>query len=329
MLIDSFGRQITYLRVSVTDRCNFRCVYCMPPGGIEHLAHDNILRYEEIFEIVQTAAEQGVREVRLTGGEPLVRRDLHVLVGMLTQIPGIEEVSLTTNGLLLEKYAASLAEAGLKRVNISLDTLDKEKFARITRGGSLETAWRGIEAAERCGLTPIKINAVLMRGVNDDEVVDLAKITLTHPWHIRFIELMPLQNQATWGEGFPDPREAYVRVEEAMEKLTVLGLEPINGKSGNGPAVEYRLKDGIGRIGFISPLSEGHFCNRCNRLRLTADGYLRPCLMSDLEIAVLPALRNGEAILPLLEKAVGMKPAGHSLANDQRPTGRYMTQIGG
>ena len=329
MLIDSFGRQITYLRVSVTDRCNFRCVYCMPPGGIEHLAHDNILRYEEIFEIVQAAAEQGVREVRLTGGEPLVRKDLPVLVGMLSQIPGIEEVSLTTNGLLLEKYAESLAEAGLKRVNISLDTLDNERFARITRGGSLETAWRGIEAAERYGLTPIKINVVLMRGINDDEVADLAKITLKHPWHIRFIELMPLQNQAAWGEDFPDPREAYFGVDEAIEKLAGLGLEPINEKSGNGPAVEYRLRDGKGRIGFISPLSEGHFCKRCNRLRLTADGYLRPCLMSDQEIPVLAALRNGEAILPLLQQAVEMKPLGHSLASNQRPTGRYMTQIGG
>lgn len=329
MFTDSFGRQITYLRISVTDRCNFRCVYCMPPEGIKHVPHERIMRYEEIAEVVKIAAQQGIRKVRITGGEPLVRADLPRLVEMLSSIEGIEDISLTTNGILLEKYARALAEAGLKRVNISLDTLNAEKFARITRGGNLEKVLEGIAAAEACGLTPIKINTVIMRGVNDEELIDLAKLTLTHAWNLRFIELMPIENQQPWGEGFPPPEKIFMPVSEVMAMLQPFGLQMVELPGDSGPAVPYRLQGGMGTVGFISPLTEQHFCQRCNRMRLTADGNLRPCLMNNIEIPVLPALRAGKPILPLLEEAVMRKPISHQLANHITPNGRCMIQIGG
>jgi GTP 3',8-cyclase len=328
MLIDPFGRAITYLRISVTDRCNLRCVYCMPTDGIAWQSHENILRFEEIAALVKVAASHGVREVRLTGGEPLVRSGLTDLVALIAAIPGIEDISLTTNGLLLEKMAGPLAAAGLKRINVSLDTLDPEKYLRITRGGSLEKVWAGIEAAERAGLQPIKINTVAMRGVNEDELVELARMTLTHPWQMRFIELMPVNNQATWGEGFPAPENAYLPVSEIHQRLERLGLKPVKTGSGLGPASEFQIPGALGTIGIISPLGE-QFCGDCNRLRLTADGHLRPCLLSDIEIPVREALRNGDPILPLLEQAVLLKPAGHELSNHVSPTGRCMMQIGG
>jgi GTP 3',8-cyclase len=329
MLIDPHGRKITYLRISVTDRCDLRCVYCMPPEGINRLPHEAIMRFEEIETFVRVAAQVGIREVRLTGGEPLVRNDLPRLVEKLCLIPGIEEVSLTTNGQLLEHSAPLLAKAGLKRVNISLDTLIPEKFGRITRGGNFQKVWRGITAAETHGLTPIKINSVIVRGFNDDEIIDLARLTLEYNWHVRFIELMPLRNQQPWGQGFPDLETAHFPLDEILVRLQPLGLERVKEDSGNGPAVGYRLQNGIGKIGFISPMSEHHFCSRCNRIRLTADGFLRPCLMSDLEIPILPALRAGEPLLPLIQQAIRVKPVGHELALKQSPEGRYMAQIGG
>jgi len=328
MLVDQFGRQITYLRVSVTDRCNFRCVYCMPPEGIERQPHESIMRYEEIAEVVRVAAAEGVREVRLTGGEPLARLGLPGLVRMIAETPGIEDIGLTTNGALLEQYAPTLAEAGLKRINVSLDTLSPERFARITRGGSLDKVWRGIEIAEAAGLAPIKINVVAMRGVNDDELVEMARLTVERPWHVRFIEIMPVNNQQEWGEGFPNPANTFMSIAEIQEQLRELGLEPSEEKSGSGPAREFAIPGGKGRVGFISPVSD-HFCGECNRLRLTADGNLRPCLLSDLEIPLLPALRRGEPLLPILQQAVGMKPLGHELAHNHRPEGRCMIQIGG
>ncbi|TLN28344.1 radical SAM protein, partial [bacterium] len=209
MLIDTLGRQITYLRVSVTDRCNSRCVYCLPPEGVQWKAHAEILRYEEIAEIVRVMAADGVHAVRLTGGEPLVRPHLSHLVHMLAEIPGIDDISLTTNGLLLEQQAAELAEAGLKRINVSLDTMKPDLFHRITRVGDIERVKRGLEAAEKYGLTPIKINMVVMRGINEDEIVPMAKMSLTHPWHVRYIELMPIGNQSPWGDGFPAPESMY------------------------------------------------------------------------------------------------------------------------
>jgi cyclic pyranopterin phosphate synthase len=301
----------------------------MPQTGIRWQPHEDILRYEEIFEIVRLTANLGVREVRLTGGEPLVRTGLPALVAMLARIPGIEDISLTTNGLLLEKYAEELARAGLRRLNISLDTLDPQRYARITRGGDFERVWRGIQAAEATGITLIKLNMVVMKGVNDDEVEAMARLTLEHPWVVRYIELMPIQNQENWGVGFPLPAEAFISVVEILSRLEPLELEPVDSRAGSGPALEYYLPGGAGKIGFISPLSEEMFCNRCNRLRLTADGNLRPCLMSDLEIPLRDALRRGEDIQPLIEKAVALKPASHGLARNQLPNGRTMAQIGG
>jgi len=328
MLVDSFGRSITYLRVSVTDRCNFRCVYCMPPEGVVRRPHESIMRYEEIAAVVRVAAGLGVRKVRLTGGEPLVRLDLPRLVEMIAGIEGIEDVSLTTNGILLEKMAPELKDAGLSRVNVSLDTLQPEKFARITRGGQLETTLRGLEAAEKYGLTPIKINAVAMRGVNDDELQDLARLSLDRSWNVRFIELMPVKNQQPWGAGFPDPAEIYLSIPEIKKALEPLGLAPLPGSSNDGPAQEYRLAGGKGNIGFISPLSN-HFCQQCNRLRLTADGSFRPCLLQDVEVPFLDALRAGEPVLPYIQKAIAVKPLGHELSQDHLPAGRCMLQIGG
>lgn len=328
MLIDTLGRKITYLRVSVTDRCNFRCVYCQPPEGVRWKEHDEILRYEEIAEVVRVMAAEGVHAIRLTGGEPLVRPHLSKLVRMLAEIPGIDDISLTTNGFLLEQQAAELAEAGLRRINVSLDTMKPELFHRITRLGTFEQVKRGLEAAEKYDLTPIKINMVVMRGINDDEIVPMAKLSLTHPWHMRYIELMPIGNQEPWGDGFPAPESMYYSIQEIRDQLEPLGLEEVNGKSGNGPAKEYRLQGAIGKIGMIAAIGEA-FCGTCNRLRLTSDGYLRPCLMSNFEINLKEALRSGKPILPLIQQTVAAKPLGHELARRPAPSGRCMMQIGG
>jgi len=326
---DSWGRQIQYLRISVTDRCNLRCVYCMPPEGIAWQPHTSILTYEEIAAVVRAAAAHGIRQVRLTGGEPLIRKGLERLVEMLAAIPGIEDIALTTNGWLLAGQAARLASAGLRRVNISLDTLRPERYTRITRGGSIERVWEGIQAAEDCGLEPVKINVVAARGLNDDELEDMAALALRHPWHVRFIELMPMQNQRRWGDDLPDPASAFIGVNEILARLAHLHPEPVEDTIGLGPAREYRLPGAPGRIGLISPLSDHQFCRRCNRLRLTADGSLRPCLMSDAEFPLRDALRAGEEIDGLIRRAVEGKPRQHHLAEHAYPTGRFMTQIGG
>ncbi len=328
MLIDGFGRKITYLRVSVTDRCNLRCVYCMPPEGVAWQPHENIMHFEEIEKVVRVAAEQGVNEVRLTGGEPLVRADLPRLVEMIANVPGINDISLTTNGVLLEKFARPLVDAGLKRINVSLDTLRPERFAAITRGGVFQKVWRGLEISETAGLNPIKINTVLMRGVNEDELLDIARLSLTKPWQIRFIELMPVNNQADWGEGFTPRDEVYLSIPEMQQGLVSMGLKPKNESVGSGPAEEYCVQGAPGTVGFISPLSD-KFCDQCNRLRLTADGHLRPCLLVDTEIPILETLRSGGEILPLIQQAANLKPAGHEIAELNLPRQRCMLQIGG
>jgi cyclic pyranopterin phosphate synthase len=286
------------------------------------------MQYEEIAEVVRVAASQGINEVRLTGGEPLVRKDLPDLVRLIAAIPGIQDISLTTNGILLDKMAAPLAQAGLRRVNISLDTLDPGKYTRITRGGSLDRFWDGLHAAELAGFKPIKLNVVAMRGINEDELVDLARLSMDHRWQVRFIEIMPIRNQESWGPDLPSPESVYISTQEILKILEPLGLEPVGHAVGNGPAHEYRLHGGVGTVGFISPLGE-KFCDRCNRLRLTADGFLRPCLLKEIEIPVLPALRAGEPILPLLQKAVALKPSSHELEEESYSTGRCMRQIGG
>jgi cyclic pyranopterin phosphate synthase len=327
-LIDRFGRSITYLRISVTDRCNLRCVYCLPEEGIPWQALERYLSAEEITQIASAFAQAGGTQVRLTGGEPLVRPDILDIVGRLASIPGIQEVSLTTNAMLLEKLAGSLADAGLKRVNISLDTLDGDKFRWITRGGIIDRLWRGISAAERAGLVPIKLNTVVVKGLNDDELSALARLTVENLWHVRFIELMPVGNAQDWGEGFPSLSDRYISVQEMRACLSAFNLEPASTPVGNGPARTFRIPGAMGTVGFISPLGE-HFCQNCNRLRLTADGFLRPCLLQENEINVRKALRSGEPLIPLLQRAVDAKPKGHELFFQNYPESRRMAQIGG
>jgi len=321
--VDSFGRSIDYLRISVTDRCNLRCIYCMPPEGVPHISHSEILSYEEIRAIVQAAAQLGIRRIRLTGGEPLVRADFPELVKMLSRIDGIIELSLTTNGALLKDYARALKQAGLSRVNVSLDTLEADRFRYVTRLGELEDVLAGIEAAKEAGLHPIKINTVVMRGINDDEIPDFARLTYTEGWHIRFIEIMPFKGVAQ-----PVPSV------EVQQHVSSLGrLEPCVSITGNGPASYYGLAGAKGTIGFISPLTEKSFCSRCNRIRLTPDGKLRPCLLGDDEIDLRTPLRNNasmEELKRLVLKAVASKPEHHHLKDtNDRPIERRMSQIGG
>lgn len=323
-LFDSWQRQINYLRVSVTDRCNLRCVYCSTQP-ISSLSHDDVLCYEEIYRVVQAAAGLGINKIRLTGGEPLVRLNLDKLVEMLAQMGGIDDISLTTNGILLNKYAVELKEAGLKRVNVSLDTLKEDRFKRITGGDKLRDVLNGIEAAKKAGLDPVKINTVVLRGINDDEIIDFARMITAEGWHVRFIEFMPI--------GTPEV-EAFrmVSTQEIRKCIQSLGkLESYTGKTGNGPARYYRLPGAEGTIGFISPITE-HFCGTCNRLRLTSDGHLRPCLLDDDEVSLKEQLRNGastDELKQLIQKAVVIKREQHHLSSRLGPEGRPMCQIGG
>ena len=324
-LVDSFGRGINYLRISVTDRCNLRCIYCMPPEGVVAVPHSEILSYEEICAVVRAAAGLGVSRVRITGGEPLVRAELPRLVGMLGQIKGIEDLSLTTNGTLLRKYAVELKRAGLRRVNISLDTLKEDRFREITRCGELRDALDGIAAAMSAGLQPVKINMVVMRGINDDEVMDFATRTYHEGWNVRFIEVMPFGGVAD-----------FVPAAELKRRISPLGqLEPSSAIAGSGPAECYRLPRARGTIGFISPLSEP-FCSRCNRIRLTSLGQLCPCLVSDEGVDLKRTLRRPgasgreEEIKRLILKAVAAKPERHRLADGEAiSVKRRMSQTGG
>jgi cyclic pyranopterin phosphate synthase len=321
--VDTFGRSINYLRISVTDRCNLRCIYCMPPEGVPQISHSEVLSYEEIRTVVRAAAELGICKIRLTGGEPLVRAELSNLIRMLSQIEGIEELSLTTNGTFLKKYALEFKQAGLSRVNISLDTLKTNKFRHITRLGKLETVLEGIEAAKEAGFNPVKINNVVMRGINDDELLDFARMTYKDGWHVRFIELMPFKGVAE-----------FVPSIELRQHISLLGkLESCAPVIGNGPATYYRLAGAKGTIGFISPLTEPVFCSRCNRMRLTPDGKLRPCLLGEDEIDLKSPLRNNapmEELKHLILKAVASKPEHHPLIGDNfRLVNRKMSQIGG
>jgi cyclic pyranopterin phosphate synthase len=330
--LDALQRRISYLRVSVTDRCNLRCIYCMPEEGIDLVPMEDVLSYEEIRDVVRVAASMGLRRVRLTGGEPLARKGLVDLVGMISALPGIEEVALSTNGIVLARHAESLARAGLSRVNVSLDTLQPERFRSITRGGRLEDVLEGIDAARAAGLTPVKLNVVVMQGMNDDEALDFARSTIDEDWQVRFIELMPFTALENTGQQ-PAPSVAFVsngtvrrRIEEALGPL-----QPESG-DGNGPARYYRLPGAKGRIGFISPLTEEGFCGRCNRMRLTATGKLRPCLLTDHEIDLMPSLRGGggeDGIWRGIVAALASKPDAHHLGDGNRPRRRRMIQIGG
>jgi cyclic pyranopterin phosphate synthase len=333
-LKDTFGRTVDYLRVSVTDRCNLRCVYCMPPEGVPWLPHADILSYEEIAQVVRCSAKLGMRKVRLTGGEPLVRPHVERLVEMIATIPGIDDLSMTSNAVLLSSSAQALKTAGLHRVNISLDTLRPERYRTMTRLGDIEAVWRGLHAAEEAGLLPIKLNVVVVHGLNDDELVDFARLTLAHAWHVRFIELMPLANEGEWGPCLPPPGHRYVPADEMQATIAAaLGVltQGADALVGNGPAAVLRLPGALGTLGFISPVSR-HFCPSCNRLRLTSDGKLRPCLLSENEIDVRAALRTGagdEQVCQLIARAVSCKPKRHHLEQNVVPLNRTMAQIGG
>jgi cyclic pyranopterin phosphate synthase len=321
--LDPFGRSINYLRISVTDRCNLRCIYCMPPEGVPQMSHSEILSYEEIRTVVQAAAELGINKIRLTGGEPLVRAELPELVRMLSQIEGIQELSLTTNGTLLKNNALALRQAGLSRINVSLDTLRPDRLRYITRLGRLKDVLEGISAAKKAGFDPVKINTVVMRGINDDEILDFARMTYEEGCHVRFIETMPFKGVAD-----------FVPSAELRQHIGLLGkLEPCTSITGNGPAIYYRLAGAKGTIGFISPLTELSFCSRCNRMRLTPDGRLRPCLLGEDEIDLKTPLRNNasmEELKRLILKAVASKPEHHHLeAANVRLVKRKMSQIGG
>jgi cyclic pyranopterin phosphate synthase len=324
--LDSFNRRIDYLRISLTDRCNFRCVYCMPAVGMQFMPRPELLTNEELLVVVQAAARAGFRKIRLTGGEPSLRTDLVELVRAIKAVPGIEHMAMTTNGLRLVKQAQLLKDAGLDRVNISIDTLDPVKFRQMTRGGKLETVWEGIQEADRVGLRPIKLNAVVVRGLNETEVPQLAALTINNPWEFRFIEVMPLTGIADVAQdGVVKTAELIAMLEQHYGQLEDLGLAPSDS------AHRYRLPGARGKIGFISSVSDP-FCATCNRMRLTADGRLHLCLLRDDEVDLRAALRAGasvEQIEQLVRHAVHVKPWGHGLPDGVLPTLRGMSELGG
>jgi GTP 3',8-cyclase len=307
-MIDQFGRTVEYLRVSVTDKCNLRCVYCMPVEGLPWMKREELLSYEEIEQIVRTMAGMGLRRVRITGGEPLVRRDLPHLVRMIAGVPEIEDLSLSTNAVLLEDQAEDLREAGIQRLNVSLDSLRPDRVDEIARRpGSFPKIMAGLDAAERVGFAPIKINVVLIRGQNDDEIEDFAAVTRERPWHVRFIEMMPT------GANLDLSAKQFISCTEALRRLERIdALDPVEGPFGNGPARYYRFEGAPGTIGVITPMSH-NYCDRCNRLRLTADGQLRPCLFGSIQTNLRDPLRGGEDLVPLIEETLRIKPERHYL----------------
>jgi len=323
---DAFGRAMTYLRISLTDRCNFRCVYCMPALGMKFQPRDELLTDDELLRVVQLCAKTGFTKLRLTGGEPTIRPRIVDLVRAMKATPGIEELSMTTNGLLLGRLADQLADAGLDRVNISIDTLDPEKFKLMTRGGRLDLVWQGIEAADAAGLRPIKLNTVVMRGQNDAEVAEMAALTLTNAWQVRFLEIMPLEGVgAVHDEGLVTSEETQERLEARFGPLTPVEVPP------GDPARVWRIPGAAGTVGFISPVS-APFCAACNRVRLTADGKLRLCLLRPDEVDLRDLMRAGAddaALESQLRAGIWRKPWGHGLAEGERETVRGMSQIGG
>jgi cyclic pyranopterin phosphate synthase len=324
---DRFGRTIEYLRLSVTDRCNLRCRYCMPESGVPELTHGDVLRYEELLRVVAAACRLGIRKIRVTGGEPLVRRGIVSFIGQLSALPEKPAITLTTNGLLLADQAEQLKAAGLTRVNISLDTLRPERFRELTRRSGLEQVLAGIAAAERVGMLPIKLNVIPFKNFNADEIVDFARLTLEHPWDIRFIEFMPISNDLDYvsGDGLP--------ISDVEARLRTLGeLQLLPRQETAGPARMYRLPRAKGRIGLIPSVS-GHFCGDCNRLRVMADGRVRGCLFDNQETDLRPALRDGiddHDLEQLLLSAACAKPEKHQInAKEFATPNRRMHGIGG
>ncbi len=323
-LIDRHNRHLNYLRISITDRCNLRCIYCMPDGRLPKLDHKQILTYEEILRIVKLGVKLGINKVRITGGEPLVRRGVYDFLKKLTEISGIQDVSLTTNGLLLGHNLEKLQAAGIKRVNISLDTLDRNKYRMISGYDHFNQVWQSIIDAWQKGFAPIKLNMVVLKGINDNELEKFAELSLRYPFHCRFIEYMPI------GLSGIDP-DQHILTPEIMERVSRLGkLEPVANDRNDGPARRYRLPGAIGEVGFISALSH-HFCDSCNRLRLTASGKLRACLLSDQQIDLREPLRrecSDQELIELFHQCVLSKQAGHHLAENILIKSQ-MSKIGG
>lgn len=326
-LIDSWGRCIDYLRISVTDRCNLRCRYCLPGEGIELKPHEDILSFEEIAKIAQASVVLGIKKIRLTGGEPLIRKDVANLIARISSLKGLEDLSLTTNGLLLEDYAQELKNAGLKRINLSLDSLDEEKFRFISRGGELKKVLAGIDKALESGFNPLKINTVVIRGFNDDEIRNFLEFSQKKSIIIRFMEFMPTENGLFWD------KDRFISINEIKKICQAnFNLEPIFGVKGGGPAIYYCIRNTDAIIGFIAPLTE-KFCANCNRLRLTADGQLKPCLHQNVIVDLKIPLREGKSILGLtkiIQDAVWRKPKEHNLESLPLHRERVsMCQIGG
>ncbi len=323
-LKDQFGRSIEYLRISVTDRCNFRCTYCMPLEGLPWLPKADILSYEEIVAIVAQLAPLGLRRIRLTGGEPTIRPGLDALVRQLRSIRGVQDIALSTNGVRLPELAQPLRDAGLDRINMSADSLRADRITAIARRSFAFDPVTSLIAAQSAGLSPIKVNVVVMRGVNDDEVVDFARLTQDHPWHVRFIELMPVGDMQalTW--------EHVVPTSEILDRLAVVDrLAPDSGpERGNGPAAYYRFPGAPGTVGVITPMTHT-YCGTCNRVRLTANGRLRTCLFGDHEVNLRDALRGGQPLEPLFREALAGKPKEHALLQMQVGGLRALSQVGG
>ena len=316
-LNDQLGREIDYLRISITDRCNLRCRYCMPAEGVENKDHQDILSYEEILKIVETGIKLGIKKVRITGGEPLVRLGVEDFISDLKRLQ-LDDISMTSNAVLLSEKAESLKSAGLDRINISLDTLDSKKFKKITRRDNLAAVLKGISAALNAGLDPVKLNVVVMRGINDDELFDFVELSRKENLNIRFIEYMPLGGEAE--------AEKFISTQEIKELISKkYKLLPAVSK-GSGPAVYFKIEGAAGKLGFISALSQ-HFCSSCNRLRLTADGKFKPCLASNLEVKIADI--EEKEITAAYRQALEIKPACHNLNFEQQNYSRNMSQIGG
>lgn len=324
-LIDTYGRRINYLRLSVTDRCNMRCCYCMPAQGVAKLGHTEMLSYEELFRVASACVAQGIEKIRVTGGEPLVRRGLVPFLESLAGMPGLRELVLTTNGLQLEELALPLKQAGVARLNISLDSLRPEVFARITRGADLAKVLTGIKAAEQAGFGPLKINMVVMRGVNDEEILDFAALSIDKPYTVRFIEYMPTLNDEGWGAQSMPGSEILARIAERYPLLPMVSSEMA------GPARNFKIQGAAGAIGIITPVS-GHFCESCNRIRVTAAGMVRGCLFSEQGVDLKPLLqcKNDELLQDTICRIVTHKPGRHHLAEEGAETALVnMSRVGG
>lgn len=318
-MIDSYGRNINYLRISITDLCNLRCKYCMPEEGITKIHYDEILRLEEIEELAKIFVSLGVNKIRITGGEPLIRKGILNLVENIGKLNGVKDFAMTTNGIFLKKYARDLKNAGLNRVNISLDTLNEEKYRNITKGGNIKDVLEGIEEAKKVGLTPIKLNVVLIGGFNEDEVEDFVYLTKNEDIDVRFIELMPIGQAKDWS------LDKFISNKVVLERVGE--LKEIASQDISSPAKYYKLPDGRGKVGLINPIS-CKFCDNCNRIRLTADGKVKTCLHSNEEIDLRNPLRKGEDLRKIIANVVNNKPKEHNLENGEY-IDRNMTAIGG